>query len=158
MVQAWVDGQYSKPEAKKQIREKFPSFGTSPHSLRLGTSVIAINKDQTGLNAGSRVITVHQANFKGDNRDGFSEEAWIHENAHLAYDYWVYEEKLWKEAVTRDKKYISDYAKNNPDSEEVAESFGAWWAYDSRRLQQDDVEKIAERIPARLGFFHDLNF
>ena len=55
-----------------------------------------------------------------------TEELLIHESAHLSIDPYVYDQQGWIDAVSLDNNYISTYAKDNPDSEDVAETFQAY--------------------------------
>ena len=50
-----------------------------------------------------------------------TEELLIHESAHLSIDPYVYGQQGWTDAVNLDGNYISTYAKDNPNSEDVAE-------------------------------------
>ena len=52
-----------------------------------------------------------------------TEELFIHEAAHLSIDPYVYGEQEWIDAVNLDGNYLSKYAKDNPNSEDIAEVF-----------------------------------
>ena len=57
-----------------------------------------------------------------------TEELLIHESAHLSIDPYVYGQQGWIDAVNLDGNFLSTYAKDNPDSEDVAETFQAYIA------------------------------
>ena len=57
-----------------------------------------------------------------------TEELFIHEAAHLSIDPYVYGQQGWTDAVNLDGNYLSKYAKDNPNSEDIAEVFQAYIA------------------------------
>ena len=61
----------------------------------------------------------------------------------------------WERAKTADGKFISTYAKNYPDREDVAESATAWYAIRIRTDRQpvSDVELTEATIPNRMNLF-----
>ena len=62
--------------------------------------------------------------------------------------------------IEKDKEYISEYAKQYPKSEDVAESIVAWIAvrYRLDRISNGNAEIILKTIPNRLKFFDEQNF
>jgi len=153
----WVDPKYkSKKRAKEVIKKMIPSWGTIPEFLRRDIHVIAILSEGEGANADvtGGVITWHEKTFDID--EGYNEEVCFHEAAHTSVDFDVYNTDGWDAAVKADRNYISEYASDYPDDEDVAESFGAWYALKSGRLDQSDNEKITSAIPHRLALFDDL--
>ena len=52
----------------------------------------------------------------------------IHEATHLSIDPYVYGQRGWNDAVYLDGNYLSTYAKENPESEDIAETFQAYIA------------------------------
>ena len=65
---------------------------------------------------------------------------------------------MWERAKTADGKFISTYAKNHPDREDVAESATAWYAIRIRTDRQpvSDVELTEATIPNRMNLFDDI--
>ena len=64
----------------------------------------------------------------------------------------------WKQAMAADRKFISTYAKNYPDREDVAESATAWYAIRMRTDRQpvSDVELTESTIPNRMNLFDEI--
>jgi len=159
---AWVDPKYgSKSKAKKIAKKVTKSLGSLPEFLRKDIHVIAILSEGGGANAdtGGGVITWHEPTFKedgGNTKKSYVEEVYTHEGAHTSIDNDIYYTDAWDNAVQADPNFISDYAKDSPDSEDVAESFGAWFALKSGRLDESDQKKITGAIPNRLALFDDL--
>ena len=90
--------------------------------------------------------------------DGFLEEALIHEAAHTSLDSRVGNTFGWSVAVTLDAEFISDYARSNPDREDIAESFLPYIAarFRAGRLSPDTVASITTTIPNRIYYFDSL--
>uniref|UniRef100_A0A7M5V1F5 Uncharacterized protein n=1 Tax=Clytia hemisphaerica TaxID=252671 RepID=A0A7M5V1F5_9CNID len=78
----------------------------------------------------------------------------LHESAHVALVY-VEKHPAWKEAQELDHVFISIYAKENPDREDVAESFVPWLKV-KRDPDSEQSLTIKNAIPNRLKVFDDL--
>ena len=52
----------------------------------------------------------------------------LHEAAHASLDQYLYESSEWNNAAEKDLYYISDYAAENPQREDVSESVVMWFA------------------------------
>lgn len=89
-----------------------------------------------------------------------TEELLIHESAHLSIDPYVYDKEGWIDAVNLDNNYISTYAKENPDSEDVAETFQAYIAvkYFPERISNSLRDTILSVCLNRFKYFDTLNF
>lgn len=61
----------------------------------------------------------------------------------------------WPHAQRKDNKWISEYAFKNPDREDVAESFIAYYAvkYRSTKIEKFIDPLIKATIPNRIKFF-----
>ena len=65
----------------------------------------------------------------------------IHEAVHVSIDDLLYGTQAWNDAVAADNKYISDYAKENPQSEDIAETYLVWFAtqYASEQFTAEEL-------------------
>ena len=88
-----------------------------------------------------------------------TEELFIHEAVHLSIDPYVYSQQGWTDAVNLDGNYLSTYAKNNPDSEDVAETFQAYIAvkYFPERIGSSLRDTILSVCLNRFKYFDSLN-
>jgi len=88
-----------------------------------------------------------------------TEELFIHESAHLSIDPYVYGQQGWTDAVNLDGNYLSNYAKDNPDSEDVAETFQAYIAvkYFPKRITSSLRDTILSVSLNRFKYFDSLN-
>ena len=60
------------------------------------------------------------------NNDGLQQAVMYHEAAHASLDSHYYKTKEWKDAHDADPAYISKYARDWPQREDIAETFGVW--------------------------------
>ena len=83
------------------------------------------------------------------------EETFIHEAAHTSLD-GIYSNDLdWKNAQKIDCQFISTYALENPNREDIAESYLSYFAvrYASRRISKKMINIIHNTIPERIKYF-----
>ena len=66
----------------------------------------------------------------------------------------------WKNAQLEDCNFISTYAQNNPEREDIAESYLPYFAirYRPERISKSLKEKIEKTIPNRIRYFDNKNF
>ena len=88
-----------------------------------------------------------------------TEELLIHESAHLSIDPYVYGQQGWNDAVNLDGNFLSTYAKDNPDSEDVAETFQAYIAvkFFPDRISNSLRDTILSVCLNRFKYFDSLN-
>ena len=100
-------------------------------------------------------LTLVETRFSGDR----TEELLIHESAHLSIDPYVYGQQEWADAVSLDGNYISTYAQDNPNSEDIAETFQAYIAvkYFPDRLSNSLRDTILSVCLNRFKYFDSLN-
>ena len=113
-----------------------------------------------GGNRFDQSITIHTGTGAEYRQGGFLEEVLFHEGAHVSIDGLVQNTVGWREAQQADGAFISDYARNNPDREDVAESILPYFAVRFRpeRLRPGQRQAIDEAIPARLEYFDAQGF
>ncbi len=131
------------------------AMGQLPRILRSRVQHIQINPSQStggrGLAHGS-TVAIH-----GPLSDNSSN--WIgvlaHEAAHVSLDWMWKTTSAWKAAQRADGGYISGYAREYPNREDIAESFPAYLAYRFRpeRIRRDLEAAIFEAMPNRIAFF-----
>ena len=88
-----------------------------------------------------------------------TEELLIHESAHLSIDPYVYGQQGWTDAVNLDGNFLSAYAKDNPNSEDVAETFQAYIAvkFFPDRISNSLRDTILSVCLNRFKYFDSLN-
>ena len=60
---------------------------------------------------------------------GVLEEVMAHEAVHAALDSMYLSAPAWRQAQKSNVMFLSEYARNNPDTEDLAESYGAYLIY-----------------------------
>ena len=88
-----------------------------------------------------------------------TEELFIHESTHLSIDPYIYGKQEWTNAVNLDGNYISTYAQDNPNSEDIAETFQAYIAvkYFPDRISSSLRDTILSVCLNRFKYFDSLN-
>jgi hypothetical protein len=84
----------------------------------------------------------------------------MHEGTHTSLDAAHRSSAGWISAQQQDADFISDYARANPNTEDLAESFGMWVALRLRsdRLSQQLIDTIRGRMPNRLRYLDAQGF
>ena len=92
--------------------------------------------------------------------NGILEETFVHEACHTSLDATHASAPGWLAAQAADGEFISTYARDNPDREDVAESFLPYLAvrYRSGRISQSLLDTIVQTIPNRFAYFDDQMF
>ena len=55
-------------------------------------------------------------------------QAFFHEATHVSLDNRLYGTADWDKAVADDGKYVSDHARDNPGTEDIAETYLVWFS------------------------------
>lgn len=90
----------------------------------------------------------------------YVEEVMLHEAGHAAWDRSHRNSPGWLAAQAADSVFISRYARDFPDREDVAESILPYFAvrYQSDRLTAAERATILRTIPNRLKYFDEQGF
>jgi len=109
-------------------------------------------------NDGTGHILIHTEQGDQYTAQGIVEETLMHEGAHAALDDMMYNEE-WYTAATKDKNYISNYAQDNPEREDISETIVLYFAaeYTKKRLSKLDLLKIVTTIPHRIKYLNSLD-
>jgi hypothetical protein len=84
----------------------------------------------------------------------------FHEATHTSYDEDHAAAEGWLAAQDEDETFISEYAEDYPDREDVSESLLMWYAvrYRGPRINGDTRDAIEAAIPNRFEYFDGLTF
>jgi len=149
-------------KAKKQAIKWAKIYGQMPKFLKKNVKEIFIHKGKAGWAGGKGTIVIHTDYLTNENKK-YAEELMFHELTHASLDWWwggsVNEEK-WKNAVSTDKYYISEYAWELPGNEDLAETV-LWW-YASRckadRISKKNNEKVNKFLTNRFKYLDEQNY
>ena len=152
---------YTKEQADDVVKRYTPYLGKLPFILRQGIKLINIMKAEAnfGGNNWNNSIDIYEGVLSERLiNEGNMEEMLLHEGAHSALDY-LYNEN-WKVERDKDLKFVSRYAYENPDREDIAETFAIWLALRNteNRLNKTDTDKITKNLANRIAYLNSLNF
>ena len=157
-----VHDDFMETEAASEAEKYGKAVGRLPKALRFGFGtktgihILAIHKGSHLWHASSRLGRI--STYTELTSDTYIEEGLAHEAAHVSLDDRVKSDSKWLAARKADGAFISSYAKDYPDREDVAESFLAYFSarYVPTRIDSDWKEDILQTIPNRIAYFDAL--
>ena len=164
-LEAQVNPEFgSRATALTQARKYARVIGLLPRVLRGKVKALFIHKGNKDYGGGQLRgvghIVIHVGRTPEYERDGVLEEILVHEATHVALDPKHAEAAGWRSAQKADPTFISTYARDYSDSEDVAESFLPWLAlrYRRDRMDEDDANTVQQTMPNRLAYFDRQKF
>jgi len=132
--------------------------GQLPAVLRKNIKMLWIHKGDEDFGGAVNAILIHT--YRSANYADYIEEILIHEASHTSLDADHAAHPTWLQAESLDGEFISDYASDYPDREDVAESFLTFLAvrYKLDRISGADATTIQQTIPWRLEYFDNQHF
>ena len=134
------------------------AIGQLPTLLRTHVETVWIHKGNHPAGGGNNKILIHVGLV--DKWKEFLEEILVHEAAHTSLDAIHSKAPDWIAAQKADGNFISTYARDYPEREDIAESFLSYLAvrYLSNRITQSYEQTILETIPNRIAYFDAQSF
>lgn len=158
-----VHNEFAQDKAATPVNFYAPHVGRLPMVVLKKLSQVWIMKGVESWGGGKNPdgighILIHTGQGDLYENDGIIEETLIHEGAHAALDNFFYGE-AWYAAAEKDANYISDYARDNPNREDLAETFVLYLAaeYTLGRLSEEDLEIVVTTIPNRIEYLNSLD-
>ncbi len=152
----------SEEAAQAEVETYAPVLGQMPAVLLSGIRYVDIHAGDDPWGGGTNGILIHAERSKYYFRRGihFMEESFLHEAVHAALDIAHKDSPGWRAAQAADGVFISTYARDRPDKEDIAESFLAYFAvrYRPERLADAERTVILRTIPNRLIYFDEQGF
>ena len=152
----------SQAAARAEVDVFAPALGRLPAVMlsRIDSAWVHAGDELFGAAVGGSSILIHTDYGRGMDRDGYLEEVLFHETAHVSLDPEHADAPGWRTAQQTDGGFVSAYARDNPDREDVAESILPYFAVRFRpeRLRPGQRQAIEEAIPARLEYFDAQRF
>jgi len=130
-------------------------LGQMPRLLRMGVERMVIHETGEDWSASPGEITIHDGAVEAERADGALEESMIHETVHTTLDPLWEDTRAWRRAQQADGGFISEYGQDNPNTEDLAESFTLYLglALHPERMPADVVMTMLDVMPERLDFF-----
>jgi hypothetical protein len=130
-------------------------IGRLPTSLRKEVETVWIHKGTQPFGGGNNNLLIHAGQAALYENDGILEETFVHEASHTSLDDIHKNSPGWLAAQEDDPTFISTYARDNPQREDIAETFLLYLAvtYRQDRISQELKETVLNTIPNRLEYF-----
>jgi len=157
-IEVQVNREFSLAASKRHAERFARIVGQIPHCLRRDVDALWIHDGEKPFGGGNRSILIHAGQAEKLARSGTLEEVILHEACHTSLDGDHAKSAGWAAARGKDPGFISRYAMENPQREDVAETFPCWYAVRHRkaRLPRDLVKRIEAAVPARLAYIDSL--
>ena len=135
-------------------------IGRIPTALRVDVQTVWIHKGVEPFGGGNNNLLIHTGQADLYIADGILEETFVHEASHTSLDADHASSAGWLAAQVADDLFISSYARDNPDREDIAESFLLYLAvrFRSDRITQSLKDLIEEAMPNRIAYFDQQSF
>lgn len=132
--------------------------GRLPTVLRSEMQTMWIHKGVQPFGGGNHNILIHTGQSDLYIRDSILEETLVHEASHTSLDPTHAASSGWLAAQLADPEFISTYARDNPNREDVAETFLTYLAVRHRadRISTGLKQTIEQAIPNRIAYFDGL--
>ena len=154
-VEIQVNPEFSQAAAETEATFYAQAIGRIPGFLFRDLDTVWIHRGLYPFGGGNNNLLIHTEQGESYAASGFLEETFIHEGAHTSLDGRHATTARWQEAQTADLTFISEYARDNPTREDVAESLSLYLAvrFRSTRLDAQTAAQILAAIPARITYF-----
>jgi hypothetical protein len=152
---------FSQQEADQTAARYGHKMGQLPACLRRGVHYINILKSDAlfGGNNWEKSIEITIGKTSEDyERVGNMEETLFHEATHAALDN-NYRNDDWTASRDADGKFVSKYAYDNPNREDISESFLCYVGarFKAPRIYESDMQKLNAYMPERMVFFEQFD-
>ncbi|MCE7993466.1 MAG: hypothetical protein HEP71_15875 [Roseivirga sp.] len=144
------------PYARKYAR----AVGFLTTELRKDVQTIWIHKGLKLFGGGNNNILIHTEQALAYEKDGILEETLVHEASHTSLDSYHARNEDWVKAQTSDISFISTYARDNPQREDISETYLLYMAlrFKPDRISDQLKEIILKTIPNRIKYFDQQSF
>lgn len=151
----------TRAEAETQVRHFTRPVGQLPPLLRAGIGRLSLRLgDETATASTGEGISMQIGNVAVRLGDDRLEETVFHEAVHTSLDstYAYSRSTEWLDAQAADGRFLTEYGREHPDSEDLAETALYVWALlnHNDRIPSSDKMAIEARIPNRIAFLAKL--
>jgi len=161
-IEIQVNPEFGSPEKAELVAQKYAVvIGRLTTELRKDVETVWIHRGLEAFGGGNNNLLIHTDwSEKHYENQGILEETFVHEAAHTSLDSYHAKDPDWLNAQSTDCTFISDYAKEHPEREDIAESYLPYFAikYRRERIPESLIEKIEKAIPNRIEYFNKKTF
>jgi len=156
-IEFQVNPEFGEVEAARaEVDFYAPVIGRLPRAVRERVHTSWVHRGDELFGGGNDNLLIHTGKTAQSYiRDGILEEALVHEGAHTSLDPVWAEDDDWRAAQASDADFISTYARDNSEREDIAETWLLYLAVACRsdRIDASLLRTVTETVPARLAFF-----
>lgn len=156
-----VNPEFGAAAAAQAEAEKYAEvIGRLPTVLRSNVQTVWIHMGTEAFGGGNNNLLIHTGQADQYVSSGILEETFVHEATHTSLDPIHASAPGWIAARVADGTFISDYAEEFPNREDLAESFLPYLAvrYRSDRISTQLANTILTTIPNRIAYLDAQNF
>lgn len=162
IIEIQVNPEFGIPKAAQAQAEKYAVvIGRLPTELRKDVKTVWIHKGNQLFGGGNNNLLIHTG-IAEDHYipEGVLEETLIHEAVHTSLDADHKDHPDWLAAQEADCTSISEYARDFPVREDLAESYLPYFAirYKADRISESLKKTIERTIPHRIVYFDNQDF
>ena len=153
-IKIQVNPELSSAAAAQAVAGKYgEAIGRLPTALRTGVETVWIHRGREPFGGGNSNILIHLGRAEEFITDGLLEEALLHEGARPSLDRLHKDAPGWQAAQAAYGGFVSAYARDCPDREDLAETIVPWFAVRCRedRISQATNHTIANVVPNRIA-------
>ena len=160
VIEFQVNPEFGPTKARRLAAKYAKVIGRLPRCLRRDVDTVSIHDGVQPFGGGNRNLLIHTGQSANYERDGILEETMVHEASHTSLDADHANAKGWVAAQNADPEFISTYARDNPQREDVAETWLLWFAVRHRaeRIDVTVADTVKAAIPNRLKYFDSRKF
>ncbi|MCO4773979.1 MAG: hypothetical protein KDA24_28355 [Deltaproteobacteria bacterium] len=154
-VEVRVNTEFDLATAEAHADIYLPAIGRLPALLLSDLRTVTIHDGLEPFGGGNEDLLIHVLQGEDYMADGILEETLAHEAAHTSLDPHYRDAPDWLAAQDADGGYVSTYARDFPDREDLAESVVPYLAYRHRpdAYTADQLDDVAASMPNRMLFF-----
>jgi len=156
-----VNPEFGSSDAALAEAEKYAEvIGRLPTALRNDVETVWIHRGIEPFGGGNNNLLIHIGQADLYAADGILEETLVHEAAHTSLDAAHASAPAWLAAQSADGTFISTYARDFPNREDIAESFLLYLAFRHRsaRISQSLANTILATMPHRIAYLDGQSF
>jgi len=144
--------------ARLEAKRYTHAIGQLPVILRQGIRYFGIHKGNKGFHAGNEQIIVYSDRASIRIKDDHLEESLFHEAVHASWDEELRLSREWRQAQKIDGRFLTKYAENSPEREDLAETalFAFALLHHPGRIPPVDTQVIESTVPERIEFIGNL--
>ncbi len=130
-------------------------LGQIPYLFRKGVDSASILLKNCTIGGGSGNIIINTGDAFFLTSMGILEETLLHEAGHAGFDDKYKHDPAWKRAQKKDGQYISWYARDFTEREDLAESMVLFYAvyFRPKSLSEADFDFVLNTMPHRIKYF-----